>query len=316
MTLAPNIMVSIIVPTFNRSDFLEQTLISVKNQTFQNWECIVVDDGSTDDTASLVKEFSDNDERFKYYLRDDDHPKGACGARNYGFIKSSGKYIQWLDDDDLLSENKLEFQVTRLEENNDRSYLTTCDWDVYWGGKTFEAHNVITKDEVLQTEDFFESLVKKETFVPPNAFLTPRKLAIQAGPWNTHLFINQDAEYFTRIFLVSDGLVNTPDCHVLYRIHDGERISSSFNSENLASLIYGYRLIQAHLNLKGLTARKFLKWKLRKLFLMFGKSDKEVIAINKSLFLENGIYPSRYRYYITRYKLFKLIKPLYKRYLK
>ncbi|MCG9973028.1 glycosyltransferase family 2 protein [Christiangramia crocea] len=315
MDIDPNILVSIIVPTFNRSKYLEKTLKSVKNQSLQNWECIIVDDGSTDNTAAVVEKISGEDQRFQYYIRSKDFAKGACGARNYGFVKSRGKYIQWLDDDDLLSENKLELQVQKLEEA-DLKQFTTCDWDVYWEGKDFEPHNVIDDDEVLLPQDFFNSLVKRETYVPPHAYLIPRALAALAGPWNIHLSINQDAEYFTRIILVSNGLVNTKGCRVLYGVHDGERISSSFNSKNLASLIYGYKLIQAHLKLRDVQAKSFMKWKLRKLLLLFGKSDKELIRNNKYLFIENGVYPSRYTYYITRYKIFKIVMPWYKRYFK
>ncbi|MFD2517933.1 glycosyltransferase family 2 protein [Salinimicrobium flavum] len=313
MDFTTNKLISIIIPTFNRSSILEETLMSVRNQTYAHWECIVVDDGSTDDTARVVEKFTNMDPRFRYYLRSGDFPKGACGARNYGFYNSRGEYIQWLDDDDLLSENKLELQVLKLEEDKTQNYFTTCNWDVFWQGKDFKPHNVIDDDEVLRAEEFCHSLLKKETFVPPHAYLIPRTLAVLAGPWNTHLSINQDAEYFIRIILVSDGLINTKGCHVLYRMHSGERISSSFNSKNLASLLYGYKLIQAHQKLRDVKAKNFMKWKLKKLLLMFGSSDKEVIMANKYLFIENGLFPSRYPYYLARYKIFKAIMPWYKR---
>src|SRR5690606_28965076 len=80
-------------------------------QTYTNWECIVVDDGSTDNTAALLKTYCDKDARFKYVHRPDTHKPGGNGARNYGFELSKGEYIQWFDSDDLMLEDFLQVKM-------------------------------------------------------------------------------------------------------------------------------------------------------------------------------------------------------------
>lgn len=108
-----NDLVSIIIPTFNRSSLISDTILSVINQTYINWELIIVDDGSEDCTEEVVKPFL-IDERIKFYKRPQDRLKGGNAARNYGYELSSGEYMKWLDSDDLLEPNCLEMQVKAM----------------------------------------------------------------------------------------------------------------------------------------------------------------------------------------------------------
>ena len=85
--------ISIIIPTYKRSHLLTKTLISVQEQTYEDWECIIVDDGSTDDTQKIVKEFCDLDHRFSLHNRPVSKPKGANSCRNYGLEISQGEYL-------------------------------------------------------------------------------------------------------------------------------------------------------------------------------------------------------------------------------
>lgn len=101
-------LVSIIIPTYNRAHLIGETLESVLKQTYTNWECIIVDDGSSDNTDEVVDEFLKKDSRFKYYHRPDEHLPGGNGARNYGFKKSKGEFINWFDSDDLMKEKFIE----------------------------------------------------------------------------------------------------------------------------------------------------------------------------------------------------------------
>src|SRR5690606_34265329 len=96
-------LISIVIPTYNRAQFIAETLTSVKNQTYQNWECVVVDDGSTDNTIEIIQQFTASDDRFKLYSRPTNRPKGANACRNYGFEVSSGLYINWFDSDDIMA---------------------------------------------------------------------------------------------------------------------------------------------------------------------------------------------------------------------
>lgn len=86
-------LVSIIIPTYNRAHLIGETLDSVLAQTYKNWECIIVDDGSSDNSDEIIDECVKKDARFKYYQRPDEHLPGGNGARNYGFRMSRGTKV-------------------------------------------------------------------------------------------------------------------------------------------------------------------------------------------------------------------------------
>lgn len=109
-------LVSIIIPTYNYGHFLADSLGSVLAQTYPHWECIVVDDGSTDDTRQIVEGFAQSDSRIKYLYQDN---AGLSAARNTGLRHAKGSYLQFLDADDLLERRKLELQCAFLEDNPD-----------------------------------------------------------------------------------------------------------------------------------------------------------------------------------------------------
>ncbi|MNE24668.1 UDP-Glc:alpha-D-GlcNAc-diphosphoundecaprenol beta-1,3-glucosyltransferase WfgD [compost metagenome] len=97
-----NPLVSIIIPTYNRADLIGETLDSVLAQTYTNWECIIVDDGSTDNSEFVISKYVELDSRFKFYNRPVERPKGANACRNHGFEMSEGEYVMFLDSDDFF----------------------------------------------------------------------------------------------------------------------------------------------------------------------------------------------------------------------
>lgn len=110
----PKDLISVIIPTFNRDYLIGETLNSIIAQSYTNWECIIVDDGSTDQTAELIESFIEKDNRFQYHLRPDDRIKGANACRNYGFEISRGDYIKWFDSDDIMHPDFLKKQLEIL----------------------------------------------------------------------------------------------------------------------------------------------------------------------------------------------------------
>jgi len=111
-----NEKVSIIIPSFNYGHFLDETLFSICQMNYQNWEVLVIDDGSTDNTEQIVCKLARKDKRILYFKQ---NRQGVSKARNEGLKYASGKYIQFLDADDFLSEGKLKFQVEFMETNPD-----------------------------------------------------------------------------------------------------------------------------------------------------------------------------------------------------
>ncbi|MGA3282063.1 MAG: glycosyltransferase [Smithella sp.] len=113
-----NPKISVIIPVYNGEIFLEDTIKSVLNQNYDNWECIVVDDGSIDGSAAIAKKH----EQIIYLHREH---KNVAAARNLGIQKASGEYLAFLDADDIWDTNKLETQINYMEENPDIDYSIT-----------------------------------------------------------------------------------------------------------------------------------------------------------------------------------------------
>src|SRR5690554_1034075 len=121
-------IVSILMPLYNAEKWLSETIESVLAQVYTNWELIIVDDGSMDNSYELAKSFAKRDNRIKVYKQKN---KGACAARNKAFELSKGEYIQYLDADDLLSKNKIELQLKALEKANDENSIANCSWQKF-----------------------------------------------------------------------------------------------------------------------------------------------------------------------------------------
>ena len=109
-------LVSIITPTYNCARFIARTLDSVQKQTYQNWEMIIVDDQSKDNTKEIVEEYIKGDPRIKYHLLEVN--SGAAVARTMAMKLAQGSYMAFLDSDDVWTPDKLERQIRWMEENN------------------------------------------------------------------------------------------------------------------------------------------------------------------------------------------------------
>ncbi|ALJ04594.1 hypothetical protein APS56_05325 [Pseudalgibacter alginicilyticus] len=108
-------LISVIIPCYNQSEFLEETLLSVYNQTYNNWECIIVNDGSTDDSETIAENWVLKDNRFSYFYKSN---SGVSNTRNYALDRVKGNYIQFLDADDVINNKKLEISVGLLDNSS------------------------------------------------------------------------------------------------------------------------------------------------------------------------------------------------------
>ena len=98
----------VIIPIYNRAHLIEETIQSITAQTYTNWECIIVDDGSTDKTEQTIAEYSVKNKNIQFYKRPDHLVKGANSCRNYGFTLAKGEFINWFDSDDVMQPTFLE----------------------------------------------------------------------------------------------------------------------------------------------------------------------------------------------------------------
>lgn len=108
-------LVSVIVPCYNQGAFLNETLESVYKQIYSDWECIIVDDGSIDNTMETAQSWALKDNRFKYYYKQN---SGVSSARNFGIGLAQGEFLQFLDADDVLDDRKIQYSISELNKSN------------------------------------------------------------------------------------------------------------------------------------------------------------------------------------------------------
>lgn len=189
-------LVSIIIPTYNRAYIIEETLNSVLAQTYENWECIIVDDGSTDNTDELIQDYMDKDSRFIYYRRPDSHLSGSSAMRNYGFKKSKGKYINWLDSDDLMVSDKLEKQLKVLKAS--KKCVVCFSKALVFNKKETYAK----KSKEFGELDLFKDHVTRQVDIGTIQPLWRHSFLEGYGLYDENIVVGEDYEFYVRIFEV------------------------------------------------------------------------------------------------------------------
>jgi glycosyltransferase involved in cell wall biosynthesis len=210
MTVKP--FVSILIPAYNAEKWISDTLRSALAQTYPHREIIVVDDGSEDDTLRVVQQFETDGVRVVTQKN-----QGAAATRNAAYKLCVGDYIQWLDADDLLSQNKIEKQLELAEQIRNKRVLLSSGWS-YFFYRYYRAQFVPTPlwCDLTTTEWLFRKM-SQNLHMQTATWLVSRELAEAAGPWNTNLLGDDDGEYFCRVLLASDGVRFAPDARVYYR---------------------------------------------------------------------------------------------------
>ena len=153
--------ISVIIPSYNRADLLAETLDSLIAQTYPDWEAIVVDDGSQDNSLELAQKYTATDNRIRACLRQGEK-KGACVCRNQGLSTAAGEYVVFLDSDDLLFDTCLEHRVARMDRipecgfgvyQTEMFHRQTGDRRILWNiyTETSDLHRFLSKDVVWHT---------------------------------------------------------------------------------------------------------------------------------------------------------------------
>jgi glycosyltransferase involved in cell wall biosynthesis len=220
-------LVSIIIPVYNRATLIGETLDSVLAQTYTNWECIVVDDGSTDGTVDLIKEFCKKDSRFELHERTR-LPKGSNTCRNIGIDNTKGELIHFFDSDDILMPFIYEHVVNVLHLKPDYDFACfECNF--------FEGSNIVKKSSHTTIEHTLTSHLKAYGFMAPSFILT-RKTLIELEYWDEKILRTQDIDFFNKLFFfnkkgrwLDENLFNV-------RLHNNN-ISSTWNKDIAQSLI-------------------------------------------------------------------------------
>ena len=207
-------IVSIVIPCFNARPWIRETLQSAVAQGLDDFEVIVIDDGSTDGSDEIIRaEFG-----FVNLVRTPNH--GASHARNLGTSLATGAFLQYLDADDLLAEGKLRAQIEALE--NSGADVAYGDWqNLVPSGEGFAPDDVVSR--VLSQEpalDLFGAF-----WCPPAAYLFRREIVDRVGPWNERLPIIQDARFALDCALHCATFVYVKGVMAHYRMHASDSLS-------------------------------------------------------------------------------------------
>lgn len=255
-------VVSIVIPTYNRSHLIGETISSIQKQTYQKWECLIIDDGSTDDTENVVKRYSDVDSRINYHKRPDSLSKGANSCRNYGFELTKGEFINWFDDDDVMLEDFLEKKINLF--TNELNFLIST-------GYNWEEDDSKTLIEVPQTSKLYIDYIKWEVKVLTPSVLFRRSFLEGKELFNPLIKKAQEAEFFSRIFFQIPNSQYKIITHAgfLYRQHSNTKseknkvYNEGFKMSSYFFLIENFKRSQ---QIKSVDLQKLLYSKLIKLF--------------------------------------------------
>jgi len=224
-----NPVVSIIIPTYNYAHLITETLRSVINQSYKYWECIIVDDGSTDDTEEVVKDFVNNFSTYSFtYIKKVN--EGTSIAKNTGISLSAGKYIQFLDADDLISPDKLAVQVQILESDN---------IDLVFSKSAFFTEDNIERklikkypegflaERTLNDLELLKRIVKNN-IITIGAPLAKKEVLFKAGMFEADLKNNEDwLLWFKVAFLIKSFVYDENDkSFTSIRIHNQSAMNS------------------------------------------------------------------------------------------
>lgn len=224
-------MISIIIPLFNRETLILATLESVLCQSDSHWECIIIDDGSTDHSYQVVSDFIKDDSRFRLFARPDNYKAGANGARNFGFQQSKGKYINFIDSDDILHPDFVKYKLEAISTTNadvviSKTVVTTMDITEVRGfeGRTRLSDSLLDDFITLKVSWYIADPIWKKQF------LLHKKL------FNENLLKGQDRDFHIRM-LLEKPKIELLDKYLYYYRRNSNRISTNISVNTALTML-------------------------------------------------------------------------------
>jgi glycosyltransferase involved in cell wall biosynthesis len=219
---------TIIIPTYNYGRFIAECLHSIVAQTYENWECIIVDNASTDDTESICQTFL-KDERIRYYKLDEN--KGPSPARNYALRKASGDYVLFLDSDDLIEAQKLEMAFKVITEY--KADLVFTDYS-FFNSDDRTPKNAVTfsdnfKKGIITSREIRSKLVHGNIFAI-SCIVTKKEILEAVGFFDEHINYNEDWDLWLRVSGLDPTFYydDAKNIHTLIRNHTSSHSKDLF----------------------------------------------------------------------------------------
>lgn len=261
---------SIIIPVYNRESIIKATIESIISQSYNNWELIIIDDGSTDDTKSSVLEYSINDKRIKYIYQNNAE---RSVARNNGIKHALGNWICFLDSDDAFKKNHLESIYKRIKVNQDRKKNISF----YVTGQ--ETINTITGEKTILNNKVPK---KDKPFFFANGSIVPGRVCISKKVLKKHKF--------------DESIVIVEDADLLFRL------SCHYQCEYIDEPTFTYYV---HDNNSINIRNNVYKTRLNGLLKTFNKPEKKFLTKFQIQLILSNCYFGIHRFYIGRNEIFK-----------
>jgi glycosyltransferase involved in cell wall biosynthesis len=304
--------VTIIMATYNRAHYISEALQSISNQSFVDWECVIIDDGAKDNTLEVVTSFIENDNRFKYIKRTENYTKGLPGCRNCGLDMAKGDFIVFFDDDDFVHPDNLKTSIEILKKNEvDFCHYQKVSFEIE---KPAIEKNTVIVQKFLVKSDLEKVIMQKIGLT--SCTVMWRKHCFKKIRFNENLFYAEEWECYSR--LITENFKGIIIDTVLYynRKHLNSNTGEFYNNKLIRRESYkeAILVVVQNLNKKQLLshallhyfAQQSLGFKECKLF----NQILEIIELNK---LENFKWQLFYKALPLRLWLFgqwKKIKKL------
>ncbi|PZX57056.1 glycosyltransferase involved in cell wall biosynthesis [Algoriphagus ratkowskyi] len=298
--------VSIIIPSYNYGEFLAETLDNLLDQKYFNWEALIIDDGSTDNTKELVEKYLKKDSRFRYFFQPN---AGLSNARNTGLLHARGEFLQFLDADDLLSKDKIDLQVKYMEDNPTVDLVYSDCW-------YFQSENpsILFPDLEMQGVEWMPKVdgkgftilnnLIKRNFTVVSSPLLRRTSSNQHIKFSENVSNSEDWYYWLELAMANTHFAYLPDqkASTLIRVHKKSM------SQNAQKMYYG-----------ELKLRKWLEQKIKSLPIDYNLINK-LSALNehltdiliKHVILTGPLWDLKHLYKMTQFSSFYEVFQLHK----
>ena len=211
-------LISIIVPIFNTEKHLHQCLDSILSQSYENFECLLINDGSTDASASICREYVAKDARFRYFEKENG---GVSSARNLGIERSGGAYITFIDSDDWVEFDYLEvLYAAIIQETADISVSTYRTYEMSKNQWLFHAFKRVEHQKVFSRQELFNKLMFLDSLDSSYGFASCKlvRKSVLTGIWfNESTHLGEDMEFWFKLYLIAEKSVFSNRDTYVYR---------------------------------------------------------------------------------------------------
>jgi glycosyltransferase involved in cell wall biosynthesis len=289
-------LVSIIIPVYNQEKYLKETLQSVINQSFSNWECILINDGSVDDSVAIINEYLTQDNRFHFINSEN---KGVSNARNLALQQVKGDYILFLDGDDLIHPEKIAQAISNFQKNSDLSIVfnTTSYFQDTIENKLYD---IKIDAELLNFNDLLLYWGEK-IIIPIHSAIIKRSL-LDGIEFNTNLTAQEDWLVWLRLFQKNPKVLVLDAVLSFYRKHNTSRTQTvSLKEDHFKAL----ELFEKYIGTKN--HKKLLIHQIERYYLKSYDNAFKLDAIRKSKKYRAALFVKKL---LVKLKLLGVIKLL------